>query len=38
VLTLNVFVANARARAVYERAGFTPDTMRYAKPLPGAPA
>jgi GNAT superfamily N-acetyltransferase len=35
-LTLNVFAGNARARAVYERAGFAPDTVRYAKPL--APA
>jgi GNAT superfamily N-acetyltransferase len=32
-LTLNVFAANARARAVYERAGFAPDTVRYAKVL-----
>ena len=32
-LTLNVFAANARARAVYERAGFAPDTIRYAKVL-----
>lgn len=32
-LTLNVFAANVRARAVYERAGFAPDTLRYFKPL-----
>jgi len=30
-LTLNVFVANARAQAFYERAGYAPDTMRYYK-------
>ena len=32
-VTLNVFAANARARAVYERAGYAPDTVRYAKEL-----
>ncbi|MEJ7812676.1 MAG: GNAT family N-acetyltransferase [Gemmatimonadaceae bacterium] len=32
-LTLNVFATNARARAVYERAGYVPDTVRYAKLL-----
>lgn len=32
-LTLNVFAGNGRARAVYERAGFSPDTVRYAKEL-----
>jgi GNAT superfamily N-acetyltransferase len=32
-ITLNVFVDNARARAVYERAGYAPDTMRYFKEL-----
>ncbi len=32
-VTLNVFEANARARAVYERAGFAPDTLRYYKEL-----
>lgn len=37
-VTLNVFADNARARAVYERAGFAPDTVRYAKLLPGARA
>lgn len=30
-LTLNVFAANERARTVYEQAGFSPDTIRYAK-------
>jgi GNAT superfamily N-acetyltransferase len=33
-LTLNVFAENARARHVYERAGFAPDTIRYYKELP----
>ena len=32
-LTLNVFAANARARAVYERAGFALDTLRYYKEI-----
>jgi GNAT superfamily N-acetyltransferase len=32
-LTLNVFAGNERARAVYERAGYAPDTIRYAKEL-----
>jgi GNAT superfamily N-acetyltransferase len=32
-LTLNVFAANARARALYERAGFRPEVLRYAKPI-----
>ncbi len=35
-VTLNVFAANDRARAVYERVGFAPDTVRYYKAL-GAP-
>jgi hypothetical protein len=30
---LNVFADNLHAREVYERAGFSPDTIRYAKPL-----
>ena len=30
-LTLNVFETNVRARAVYERAGFAPETRRYVK-------
>jgi len=33
-VTLNVFADNARARAVYERAGYAPDTLRYLKTLP----
>ena len=32
-ITLNVFAHNDRARAVYERAGYSPDTIRYAKEL-----
>ena len=32
-LTLNVFEGNSRARAVYERAGYRPDTIRYVKEL-----
>jgi hypothetical protein len=28
-----VFATNARARDVYERAGYAPDTMRYVKTL-----
>jgi len=32
-LTLNVFAENVRARHVYERAGFAPDTIRYFKEL-----
>ena len=32
-LTLNVFADNARARRVYERAGYAPDTVRYFKEL-----
>jgi len=33
LLTLNVFVENARARALYERAGFGAETVRYVKEL-----
>lgn len=33
LLSLNVFVENGRARALYERAGFLPETVRYLKPL-----
>lgn len=33
LLTLNVFAANARARRIYERAGFSPETLKYAKPV-----
>ncbi|GLC25904.1 GNAT family N-acetyltransferase [Roseisolibacter agri] len=37
-VTLNVFATNARARAVYERAGYAQDTLRYYKELaPHAP-
>jgi ribosomal protein S18 acetylase RimI-like enzyme len=32
-LTLSVFPANSRARDLYERAGFTIDLIRMAKPL-----
>jgi RimJ/RimL family protein N-acetyltransferase len=32
-LTLNVFEGNARARRVYERAGFAVETVRYVKRL-----
>lgn len=32
-ITLNVFADNHRARAVYERAGYGQDTIRYAKEL-----
>jgi len=31
LLTLNVFVGNARARALYERTGFGAETIRYVK-------
>jgi ribosomal protein S18 acetylase RimI-like enzyme len=33
VLTLNVFEGNRHARAVYERRGFRPETLRYVKIL-----
>jgi GNAT superfamily N-acetyltransferase len=33
MLTLNVFVTNARARQFYERAGMTPELVQYSKPL-----
>jgi ribosomal protein S18 acetylase RimI-like enzyme len=32
-ITLNVFAGNQRARAVYERIGYAPETLRYVKPL-----
>ena len=32
-ITLNVFEGNVHARKVYERAGYTIDTIRYVKPL-----
>jgi len=35
LLTLAVFPGNARARALYERAGFTVELLRMAKPLQG---
>ena len=33
LLTLNVFAANGRARRFYERAGWSPEILKYAKPL-----
>jgi GNAT superfamily N-acetyltransferase len=33
VLTLNVFEKNSHARAVYEKRGFAPETLRYVKIL-----
>jgi ribosomal protein S18 acetylase RimI-like enzyme len=33
LLTLNVFAQNDRARAFYERAGFEPEMVKYAKPI-----
>ncbi|MGH7528736.1 MAG: GNAT family N-acetyltransferase [Gemmatimonadales bacterium] len=33
MITLNVFEANSRARAVYQRLGYLPETLRYVKPL-----
>ena len=35
-VTINVFATNARAAQLYERAGYEPDTLRYAKTLPPA--
>ena len=32
-ITLSVFESNARARALYERVGYGPDTMKYVKEL-----
>ena len=32
-LTLNVFEGNRHARAVYEKRGFRPETLRYVKRL-----
>lgn len=37
-VTLNVFAQNARARGVYERLGYAPETLRYVKPLHPPPA
>ena len=33
LITLNVFANNQRARSVYERLGYAPETLRYVKPL-----
>lgn len=33
LITLNVFANNQRARALYQRLGYGPDTLHYAKPL-----
>ncbi len=33
LLTLNVFIENTRARALYDRAGFGAETIRYVKAL-----
>ena len=33
LITLNVFAANERARRLYEKAGFTVELLKYAKPL-----
>jgi GNAT superfamily N-acetyltransferase len=33
LITLNVFAANARARRLYEATGFSPEVLKYAKPL-----
>lgn len=33
MITLHVFAENHRARAVYERLGYAPETLRYVKPL-----
>ncbi len=33
MISLNVFAGNERARRVYERLGYTPETLRYVKPL-----
>lgn len=35
-VTLNVFATNSRAIAVYQRAGYQPDTVRYLKEIPRA--
>jgi ribosomal protein S18 acetylase RimI-like enzyme len=34
-ITLNVFEQNVRARGIYERQGYVPETLRYVKPLAG---
>lgn len=33
IISLNVFASNQRARSVYERLGYAPETLHYAKPL-----
>jgi ribosomal protein S18 acetylase RimI-like enzyme len=33
LITLNVFVANQRARSLYERLGYAPETLHYVKQL-----
>jgi ribosomal protein S18 acetylase RimI-like enzyme len=33
LITLNVFASNHRARSVYERLGYAPETLHYGKPL-----
>jgi GNAT superfamily N-acetyltransferase len=33
MLTLNVFIENTQARALYDRTGFCQETIRYVKPL-----
>ena len=33
LITLNVFASNQRARSVYERLGYAPETLHYVKPL-----
>ncbi|MGE5602567.1 MAG: GNAT family N-acetyltransferase [Nitrososphaerales archaeon] len=33
LITLNVFAANTRARRFYEGTGFSPEVLKYAKPL-----
>ena len=33
LITLNVFAHNQRARSVYERLGYEPETLHYVKPL-----
>jgi ribosomal protein S18 acetylase RimI-like enzyme len=33
LVTLNVFAENARARRLYERHGFVPEIVKYAKPI-----
>ena len=37
LLTLNVFAGNQRARRFYERGGYAPEIMKYAKQLPFGP-